>query len=247
MIDAFRDGLARVRHAPALSWGSGCRRWRAGHRPRPRAPLAARGAPRLEPDGRFGGHRGELDWWNEFLAQASGLGQTFVPAILGFAAVLDNLSRLADHKPLPPVTAAVVGAQLLLAVFLAGGLLDRLARDRVVGARGVLLGLRCVGLAISPVGGDRRALLHVPVRDPPPLALRRAVGGVDAERLTRSDRRLRCTAFYAAFFRRAGVRRQRAVRLRQDSRRGRRPPQHARCAGRRHAVRWHPAKTMSLC
>ncbi|MGQ0734143.1 MAG: hypothetical protein ACT4QD_10840, partial [Acidobacteriota bacterium] len=28
-----------------------------------------------------------LDWWNEFLAQASGIGLTFVPSILGFAAV----------------------------------------------------------------------------------------------------------------------------------------------------------------
>src|SRR5215217_1881317 len=36
------------------------------------------------------------DWWNEFLAQAAGLGQTFVPAIIGFAAVLKNLSGIAD-------------------------------------------------------------------------------------------------------------------------------------------------------
>ena len=36
------------------------------------------------------------DWWNEFLAQTSGLGATFVPAILGFAAVMKNVSTFAD-------------------------------------------------------------------------------------------------------------------------------------------------------
>jgi hypothetical protein len=134
MIDAFRDGLARVRRAPALVVGL----WLS--------TLALAIGPALVLHSLLEEHLGSslmadsaaigvnFDWWNEFLAQASGLGQTFVPAILGFAAVLDNLSRLADHKPLPPVLAAVVGAQLLLAVFLAGGLLDRLARDRVVGA-----------------------------------------------------------------------------------------------------------------
>jgi hypothetical protein len=74
------------------------------------------------------------DWWNEFLAQASGVGHTFGPAIIGFAAVLDNLSGLADARTVAPALAGVVGAQLLLSLFLAGGILDRLARDRAVGA-----------------------------------------------------------------------------------------------------------------
>src|SRR4029450_11554792 len=42
-----------------------------------------------------------FDWWNEFLAQSGGIGQTFVPAILGFAAVLKNISDIADAKPRP--------------------------------------------------------------------------------------------------------------------------------------------------
>lgn len=75
-----------------------------------------------------------FDWWNEFLAQATGIGQTFVPAIIGFAAVLDNLSRIADNRALAPALVTIVCAQLLLSLFLAGGLLDRLARDRPVGA-----------------------------------------------------------------------------------------------------------------
>ncbi len=41
------------------------------------------------------------DWWNEFLAQTSGVGLSFVPAILGFAAVVKNLSTIADTTALP--------------------------------------------------------------------------------------------------------------------------------------------------
>ena len=37
------------------------------------------------------------DWWNEFLAQTSGVGASFVPAILGFAAVMKNLSTRRRH------------------------------------------------------------------------------------------------------------------------------------------------------
>ena len=33
------------------------------------------------------------DWWQEFSAQATGLGTTFVPSIVGFGAVLDNLEQ----------------------------------------------------------------------------------------------------------------------------------------------------------
>ena len=77
-----------------------------------------------------------FDWWNEFLAQAAGLGQTFVPAILGFAAVIKNFASIADASPLPTVIASVVTANLVLSMFLLGGILDRLARDRATGADG---------------------------------------------------------------------------------------------------------------
>ncbi len=76
------------------------------------------------------------DWWNEFLAQAAGVGQSFVPAIIGFAAVMKNLSTVADAESLPVVIASAVTAQIVISMFLAGGVLDRLARDRVVGAGG---------------------------------------------------------------------------------------------------------------
>jgi hypothetical protein len=75
-----------------------------------------------------------FDWWNEFLAQTSGLGATFVPAILGFAAVMKNLSTFADVAAMPTIIAATLAAYLLISMFLAGGILDRLARDHHVGA-----------------------------------------------------------------------------------------------------------------
>jgi hypothetical protein len=70
------------------------------------------------------------DWWQEFSAQASGLGTTFVPSITGFGAVLDNLSGFLDHAPLAATIAGVTAAWLVLWSFLAGGIIDRLARAR---------------------------------------------------------------------------------------------------------------------
>jgi hypothetical protein len=76
------------------------------------------------------------DWWNEFLAQTSGVGLSFVPAILGFAAVLKNLSTIADMTAVPSMIAVTVAANMVVSLFLAGGILDRLARDHNVGAGG---------------------------------------------------------------------------------------------------------------
>lgn len=76
----------------------------------------------------------DYDWWNEFLAQTSGIGLSFVPAILGFAAVMNNLSTIADATGLPAVIAIAVSAHMIVSLFLIGGVLDRLARDHAVGA-----------------------------------------------------------------------------------------------------------------
>jgi preprotein translocase subunit SecG len=74
------------------------------------------------------------DWWNEFLAQTSGVGLSFVPAILGFAAVMKNLSTVADGASLPTTVAVAVSAHMVVSLFLIGGVMDRLARDRAIGA-----------------------------------------------------------------------------------------------------------------
>ncbi len=77
-----------------------------------------------------------FDWWNEFLAQAVGVGQAFVPRIIGFATVLGNLSGLADGNRPSTIPMVAIVAYLVVSTFLTGGILDRLARDRTVGAAG---------------------------------------------------------------------------------------------------------------
>jgi hypothetical protein len=72
----------------------------------------------------------DYDWWQEFETQASGLGETFTPAIIGFAAPLGNVSDVADDIRMPAAIAGAVAAYLLVWAFLVGGVLDRYARRR---------------------------------------------------------------------------------------------------------------------
>lgn len=135
-MSAFLDGLNRVKRAPWLVIGI----WFStllmalplaiGLHEQLGAHLGASLAAQSAADGV------NYDWWNEFLAQTSGVGLSFVPAILGFAAVLKNLSTIADMTPVPAVIAAAVAINMLVSLFLAGGVLDRLARDHHVGAGG---------------------------------------------------------------------------------------------------------------
>ena len=136
MFKAFADGLTRVRCAPALVAGLWLMTFLLAW------PLA------VTLRGMLADHLGaslaaesaasgmNFDWWNEFLAQAAGIGQTFVPAILGFAAVLKNISGLADASGLPTVIASAITAHIVVSIFLLGGVLDRLARDRRTGTYG---------------------------------------------------------------------------------------------------------------
>ena len=75
------------------------------------------------------------DWWQEFVSQG-GLGSTFTPSVIGFAATLDNVSSLLDgQREIVTVTAALA-AYLLVWTFLSGGMLDRYARQRATRAHG---------------------------------------------------------------------------------------------------------------
>jgi hypothetical protein len=76
------------------------------------------------------------EWWQEFMAQATGLGTTFTPSMTGFGAVLDNLSGLLDNTPLAATIAGVTAAWMVLWSFLSGGVIDRLARVRKTRAHG---------------------------------------------------------------------------------------------------------------
>lgn len=76
------------------------------------------------------------DWWQEFAAQAGGVGATFSPAIIGFAATLDNISSVMDAQREAVPVAVVLAAYLLIWTFLSGGILDRYARQRPTRAYG---------------------------------------------------------------------------------------------------------------
>jgi hypothetical protein len=84
------------------------------------------------------------DWWEEFTSQASGLATTFSPAVIGFAATLDNLNSVLDARTEIAPIAAVLVVYMLAWVFLSGGIVDRYARQRATrgyaffGACGVL-------------------------------------------------------------------------------------------------------------
>jgi hypothetical protein len=127
---AFRDGLRRVNGAPLLVLGMFAMTLLVA------LPLSIALRGMLET------HLGaslaagpaaagtNYDWWQEFSAQASGLGTTFVPSIIGFGAVLDNLSALLDDAPMATTIAGAVAAWMVVWSFLSGGIIDRLARDR---------------------------------------------------------------------------------------------------------------------
>jgi hypothetical protein len=70
------------------------------------------------------------DWWQEFTAQASGLGTTFTPSVIGFAMVLDNVSGVLDARGSILPIASALGLYLGGWAFLTGGILDRYARQR---------------------------------------------------------------------------------------------------------------------
>jgi hypothetical protein len=76
------------------------------------------------------------DWWQEFSAQATGLGTTFSPSVIGFAAALDNISGVLDGQaPVTPIASAL-GLYLAGWAFLSGGIVDRYARQRRIRAHG---------------------------------------------------------------------------------------------------------------
>ena len=135
-MHSFSEGWKRVRSAPALLLGvyaitvvlalplaitmRGLLQTHLG------ASLAAEGAA----DGV------NYDWWQEFRSQATGIGTTFSPTIIGFAATLDNLSALLDgEREIAPIAGALA-LYLLAWTFLVGGIIDRYARQRPIRAAG---------------------------------------------------------------------------------------------------------------
>jgi hypothetical protein len=94
------------------------------------------------------------DWWQEFTAQATGLGTTFTPSVIGFATVLDNVSGVLDARARIVPLAAALALYLVGWAFLSGGILDRYARQRPIHAHGFfaasgVYGFRFVRLAVA--------------------------------------------------------------------------------------------------
>jgi hypothetical protein len=136
MTRAWLDGLRRVSRAPVLLAGV----WLM--------TVAVALPPALALRGLIAQHLGRsleaqsaaagvnYDWMREFADQASGVGVTFKPTIIGFGAALDNASAFADRTARPPVILAAAAAYIALWVFVAGGIIDRYARDRATRAAG---------------------------------------------------------------------------------------------------------------
>jgi hypothetical protein len=127
---AWRSGFTRVFRAPAIVAGMLALTVAAALP----AAIVLRGA--------LGAHLGRsvmadaaaeavnYDWWQEFTSQASGLATTFSPAIIGFAATLDNLSSVLDAQPEIAPVVALLAVYMLAWIFLSGGIVDRYARQR---------------------------------------------------------------------------------------------------------------------
>ncbi len=135
-LAAWRDGFARVNRAPMVLLGV----WLmtvAISTPLAlvmRAMIAQQLGSSVEADQAAAGV--DYDWMQEFENQASGLGVTFRPTIIGFGAVLDNLSDFLDNVPAPLVVAGAASAYIILWLFVAGGILDRYARDHATRSYG---------------------------------------------------------------------------------------------------------------
>jgi hypothetical protein len=135
-MTAWRDGIRRVNSAPAVLAGVFAVTLLVS------VPMA------IVMRGMLAQHLGDslaadtaasgvnYDWMQEFADQASGIGVTFKPTIIGFGAVLDNFSAFIDDTDRPLVVVGVASVYIVLWIFLAGGIIDRYARDRATRTAG---------------------------------------------------------------------------------------------------------------
>ena len=156
-LPAWTNGLGRVLRAPALVLVL----WICS--------LAITIPPAIALNDAIGRHLGSsmeadaaldgtnYDWLQEFRAQASSLGRSLRTDVIGFAAVLDNASALADvnFRPMVVVVSAMVFASLVW--FLSPGIICRLAVDTPLGAGSILgvagtFGFRMAKLGVVAAG-----------------------------------------------------------------------------------------------
>jgi len=135
IISAFTDGVGRVRRAPAILAGVYLLLLITTTLPGlvVREDITASLGQSADADTMATGVN--LEWWDRFGESASGLSRSFSPTIIGFGATLDNLSRLIDKGSWPVAVLALAGAYMLVWLLLAGGILDRFARNRATRGR----------------------------------------------------------------------------------------------------------------
>ena len=127
---AWRDGFRRVASAPALVVAA----WLATTIVSLPFAVAIRGdimrslGTSTSADAAARGMN--YEWMQEFGTHASGLATTFRPTIVGFAAVLDNLSAYLDGVQRPTAVAAAAVLYALCWAFLSGGVIERYATRR---------------------------------------------------------------------------------------------------------------------
>lgn len=134
ILGAFLEGWRRVWRAPALAVGALAASFLL-------ALLLAFIVERsieshlgssLEADSAAAGWN--AGWAAEFGSQAHGAASSFSYEILGFGGTLAIISGIADRVALDPALAAAAAISIALWVFLSGGVIDRLARGRPIGA-----------------------------------------------------------------------------------------------------------------
>jgi hypothetical protein len=133
-VQAFKGGVRRVNDAPAVLVGVFVATFAAA------LPLSLM-MRQLMSDSLAGrlaavtAARGvDAGWWQQFSGTATGLASSFSPTIVGGAAALNNLASVVDNQPRAIALVAAGLAYMLVWLFLAGGILDRFARKRAVGA-----------------------------------------------------------------------------------------------------------------
>jgi hypothetical protein len=80
----------------------------------------------------------DADWTGEFAAQATGVATTFTREILGAAGLVSTLGDLLDGNGPSLSLLGAVALYLGISIFLSGGIVDRLARARPLGAAAFL-------------------------------------------------------------------------------------------------------------
>jgi hypothetical protein len=130
------DGLRRVSRAPAILLGVWVVTSLVALRPAVTLHRAIAGdlGPSMSASSAAAGVN--WTWWQEFTARQPAFADTFQPFIIGFASVVANVSMFLSATSPGPTFAAAGIAYVLAWMFLLGGILDRYARQRRVGAHG---------------------------------------------------------------------------------------------------------------